>query len=364
MECLKHLNEYVDAVTPYEPGRPIEDVARELGLVPENIIKIASNENPLGPSPSALRAMKKSFREMHLYPDGGGYYLRTKLAEKYGLLPANIVLGNGSNEILTFIAQCFMGNGKSVVASAHAFVIYKILAQMTGTEFIEVPTKNLGHDLTAMRKAIRPDTSVIFICNPNNPTGTFLRQGELKRFMGKVPEDVLVVFDEAYAEICLTRMPDTLNYIYENRNAVVLRTFSKGYGLAGLRIGYGLAAEPIAEALQKPRQPFNTTRMSQMAATAALDDEAFLRRSRKVFRKGRVLLEETCRELALEFVPSVANFMLIKVGDGLTVTQELQKRGVIVRPMVGYGLGEYIRVSFGTENENLRFVKELKEVLK
>ena len=363
MNVLKWLNQDVEGITPYEPGKPVEDVAREMGLDPDAIIKIASNENPLGPARKSIRAMRDAVKEMHIYPDGGTYRLRNKLAETHGLDPGQFVVGAGSNEVLEFIGHCFMGPNRSVVASSHAFVVYKLIARMFGTELIDVPTKGLGHDLTAMRRAIRPDTSVIFICNPNNPTGTLVRQAQVRRFMEQVPDDVLVVFDEAYAEIALSRMPDTLRYVRDKRNVIVLRTFSKAYGLAGLRVGYGMGPVPIITALQKARQPFNVNRMAQLAATAALDDHGFLRRSRRLFRAGRETLEAACAELGLEYERSYANFMLIRVGDAQAVTADLMKRGVIVRPMAGYGLPEHIRVSFGTEQENERFIAELKQVL-
>ncbi len=363
MKVLKWLNPEVDSLKPYKPGRPIEEVAREYGLNAEEVAKLASNENPLGPSRKALRALKDAVKEAYLYPDGGAYYLRQKLAAKYAVDHEQVIVGSGSNEILEFIGHCFMGPGRSIVVSQYAFVIYKLLANMFDTRIIEVPSKGLGHDLTAIRRSITDDTAVVFICNPNNPTGTLLRQAEVKRFMEKVPEHVLVVFDEAYAEICLSRMPDTLNYVRNNRNCVVLRTFSKAYGLAGLRVGYGIGPKAIVQALQKPRQPFNTNRLAQLAATAAIDDDAFVRRSRKLFKEGKDYLENACREMNLDFEPTFANFLLIKVGDGARVTEELTERGVIVRPMAGYGLPQYIRVSFGTMAQNELFVENLKEVL-
>jgi histidinol-phosphate aminotransferase len=307
--------------------------------------------------------VRKTAPELFRYPDGGAYYLGHKLADKLGFRPEQLMFGAGSNEILEFIAHCFMGPGRSVVASQHAFVVYRLLSHMFGTDFIEVPARDLGHDLTAMRKAIRDDTSVVFVCNPNNPTGTLCRQAGIMRFVRAVPEDVLIVFDEAYAEICLSRMPRTLELIDQHPNCLVLRTFSKGYGLAGLRIGYGVGPEPVIEALQKARQPFNVNRAAQEAAFAALDDDAFLRRTRRIMRLGRAFLETACDEMGLEYQPTVTNFMLIKVGKGAEVARELMRRGVIVRPVDGYGLAEYIRINFGTMPENERLVTALREVM-
>ena len=250
-----------------------------------------------------------------------------------------------------------------MVCSQYAFVVYKLVAQMFGTQTIEVAAASLGHDLPAMTKAIRPDTSVVFVCNPNNPTGTLVTDAQVAKFMAQVPEDVLVVFDEAYAEICLGTMPDTAKYLREGRNVLILRTFSKAYGMAGLRIGYAMGPAAIISALERARQPFNVNRLAQEGAMAALDDAGFLKRTRTLFRQGRTMLEDACENMGLEYQRSVANFMLIKVGDGTRVTQELTKRGVIVRPMGGYGLPTYIRISYGTLAENEKFIAALRTVL-
>ncbi len=363
MNVLKWLNPQIASMTPYQPGRPIEDVAREIGLNPETIIKLASNENPLGCSPKALKAMRGCLKSMFLYPDGSGHYLTKRLADQYEVLSDQVLLGSGSNEILEFIGHCFMGPERAVVASQYSFIVYKLVAHMFGSRLIEVPAKGFGHDLNAMADAIDSDTSVVFVCNPNNPTGTFLRSAEIERFLKRVPDDVLVVFDEAYAEICHGRMPNTLRHVRERPNCLVLRTFSKAYGLAGLRIGYGLGPAPVIGALQKARQPFNTTRIAQEAALAALDDQAFIRRTRGLCRQGKACMEQLCRDLNLPYEPAHANFILIKVGDGARITAELQKRGMIVRPMGGYQLPEHIRVSFGTMEENQRFAETLREIL-
>ncbi len=363
MSVVKHVNPHVMKVSPYQPGRPIEEVAREYGIEPEDIIKLASNESPLGPSPKAIRAMKKAIFQMHLYPDGGAYYLRKRISEHYGLPGDHFIFGCGSNEVLEFIGHCFLYPGVSAVMSEKAFVIYKILCGMFGAEAIEAPMKGLTHNLRAMRKAIRKDTRVVFVCNPNNPTGTMVREKEVRKFMEKVPDDVLVVFDEAYAEITYKKMPDTLSYVREKRNVIVLRSFSKAYGLAGLRVGYGIAKPEIIHVLEKPRQPFNLNAMAQIAATAALDDESFVRRSRRTYKRGAQMIMRACSEMKLQFEPPVANFILINVGDGQKIFTKLQKKGVIVRPMGQYGLPEWIRVSIGTEPENIRFLSSLKESL-
>ncbi|MFW6414668.1 MAG: histidinol-phosphate transaminase [Verrucomicrobiota bacterium] len=359
----KWLQSQLAQIQPYEPGRPIEEVARELGLNPVDIHKMASNENPLGPAPAALEAMKKYASEMYLYPDGGAYHLRQRLAELYDVPSDWLVLGNGSNEVLEFIGHCYFAPGRSIVVSAHAFVIYKLIAAMFDTEVIEVPaTDNYGHDLDAMADAVRPDTCAVFVCNPNNPTGTMVGADDVARLLEKVPNDVLIVFDEAYAEIALAEMPETKRIIEQNENTVMLRTFSKAYGLAGLRIGYGLACEEISAVLEKARQPFNVNRMAQKAALAALDDKSFIERSRELFWEGREVLVAMCEELGLEYVPTEANFILIKVGEGAKITDIFLRDGVIVRPMAGYGLPEFVRVSFGTAEQNQKVVDEFRKV--
>ena len=363
MKILNKVNSDVQKVKSYQPGRPIEDVARDLGLNPADIVKLASNESVLGVAPSAKIALAENIDEMHRYPDAGAWELRQKLSEKLNVKPEQLIFGAGSNEILVFIAQLFMRKGHSVVASAYAFVIYKILSGMMGADFIEVPTKDFQHDLDAMADAIRPDTAVVFVCNPNNPTGTLVTQAEIEAFMARVPEDVLVVFDEAYAEICLGEMPDTLSFVHKGRACMVLRTFSKAYGLAGLRIGYGIGPEAIIKELEKPRQPFNANLAAQKAALAALDDDQFLEDSVRTYSEARDFCEELCDELDLAYVRAYANFILIKTGHGLEVTSALTAEGVIVRPMAAYGLAEWIRVSFGRRDENEAFAKALRKVL-
>jgi histidinol-phosphate aminotransferase len=345
----------------YEPGKPIEDVARELGLKPSEIIKLASNENPLGPSPKALAAMREMLERAHFYPDGGGYYLREAIAQKLGFSRSQVILGCGSNEIIEFIGKAFLNPGDEIVTARHAFVVYKLMATLFGATTVEVPDPNFAHDLDAMAAAITPKTREVFIANPNNPTGTLLSQAEIDRFMARVPEHVVVVFDEAYYEF-LENPPDTLKFIREGRNVVVLRTFSKIQGLANLRIGYGLAKPELIDVLQKTRQPFNVNGIAQAGALAGLLDDEHQRKTREITIQGREFLQREFAALGLEFVPSFANFVLVKVGDGKAVFQALMKRGVIVRDMTSYGLPEWIRVSIGTMEQNKRFLGDLQRL--
>lgn len=364
---MSSIEKYVDAnilrSNSYQPGKPIEVTARELGIDPDSIIKIASNECPLGPSPRSLKAMRKYMKEMHLYPDGGGYVLKNKLSEKFGFPQDHFILGCGSNEILEFISLALLRPGASAVMSQYSFAIYKILALLHGAEAIEVPAAGLGHDLKAMLKAITPQTRVVYICNPNNPTGTMVKNREIDSFMKKVPDDVLVVFDEAYVEICPAKTPDTLKYVKEGRNVIVLRTFSKAYGLAGLRVGYGIAKPEILNIFEKIRQPFNVTRMAQLVAAEAIDDVGFVRKTKKLYKQGADKIAEFCKKKNIPYEPTFANFILIKVGNGAAVFKKLEEKGIIVRPMAAYGLGEWIRISIGTSDEMDRFINELGNII-
>jgi histidinol-phosphate aminotransferase len=346
----------------YEPGKPIEDVARELGLPASQIIKLASNENPLGPSPKALEAMQEMLLRSHFYPDGGGYYLREAIAQKMGLDRSNVILGCGSNEVIEFIGKAFLNPGDNIVVARHAFAVYKLMATLFGAETIEVPDPGFAHDLPAMLAAITPKTKEVFIANPNNPTGTLLSQEQLDDFMAKVPPNIVVVFDEAYYEF-LPNPPDVLKYVREGRNVVVLRTFSKIQGLANLRIGYGLAPASLIDVLQKTRQPFNANGIAQAGALAGLLDDDHQKKTRDLTITGRDWLQEQFGKLGLEFVPSHANFILVKVGNGRAVFGELMKKGIIIRDMTSYGLGEWIRVSIGTREQNERFLEELRRIL-
>ena len=359
MSIWNQANPWLRELVSYEPGKPIEDVARELGLQPHEIIKLASNENPLGPSPKALVAMREALERSHFYPDGGGYYLREAIAEKCGLKRENVILGCGSNEIIEFIGHAFLRPGSEVITARHAFVVYKLMATLFGASVVEVEDPGFAHDLDAMAAAITPQTSEIFIANPNNPTGTLLSQEEIDRFMARVPEHVVVVFDEAYYEF-LENPPDTLKFVRDGRKVIVLRTFSKIQGLANLRIGYGLASAELIAVLQKTRQPFNANGIAQAGALAGLKDEEHQRRTRELAIEGREAMQKEFAALGLEYVPSFANFVLVKVGDGRAVFDALMRKGVIVRDMNAYGLPEWIRVSIGTSAQNARFLEELR----
>ncbi|MEI7881412.1 MAG: histidinol-phosphate transaminase [bacterium] len=350
----------------YEPGRPIEEVAREMGFQDASeVIKLASNENALGPSPKAVAAMKKAAREMHLYPDGGAFYLRQALGKKLNVSPDQITVGSGSNELIEFIGHVFLDASTSIVMADRAFVVYKLVADMFRARTIKVPMRNFTHDLDAMLAAITPDTRVVFVSNPNNPTGTMVDQAALDRFMARIPDHVLVAFDEAYIELLPPeRQPDCLKYLRAGQKVIILRTFSKTYGLAGLRIGYGVASEDCIKLLQRVRQPFNTTAMAQMAAIAALEDDEFVARTRAMTQDGVAFFEAMFRKMKLEFVPTSANFILVKVGPGRKIFDAMQRAGVIVRPMDPYGLPEYIRITIGTRAENRRCISVLKKVLK
>ena len=357
-----YANSQLHGLVPYEPGKPIEDVARELGLDPATIVKLASNENPLGPSPKAVAAMKEAVEHVHIYPDGGGYKLRSAIAEKFGLELGNVVLGNGSNEIIELAGHAFLHPGAEIVTAEHAFVVYKLMATLFGATTIEVPDPGFVHDLDAMAAAITPATKEVFIANPNNPTGTLVGQDAIDRFMEKVPEHVVVIFDEAYYEF-LDTPPDTLKYVREGRNVVIMRTFSKIQGLAGLRIGYGLAPKPLAEILQKTRQPFNANSIAMAGALAGLQDDEHQEKTKQITDEGRALFEKTFAEMGLEYVPSFANFVMVKVGDGDALFKSMLKKGVIVRAMRAYKLPEWIRVSIGTAEENARFLSVFREEL-
>ncbi len=347
----------------YEPGKPVEDLARELGLAPGDIVKLASNENPLGPSPLALDAMRAALERAHFYPDGGGYYLREAIAEKFGLRRENVILGNGSNEIIEFIGHAFLRPGDEVITSDHAFAVYGLMATLFGARTVEIPEKpGFIQDLDAMLAAITPQTRQIYITSPNNPTGTVVSAAEIERYMARVPDHVTTVFDEAYHEF-LHDAPDTLRYVREGRNVIVLRTFSKIQGLANLRIGYGMANAEMIEILQKTRQPFNANGIAQAGALAGLGDHKHQERTRAVTDEGREFLQRRFREMNVEFVPSHANFVLAQVGDGRAIFETLLKEGIIVRAMSGYKLPAWIRVSVGTMAENQRFIDALGRAL-
>lgn len=359
----RYANSQILDLIAYQPGKPIEETARELGLAPESIVKLASNENPLGPSQKAVEAMTKAAMEVNIYPDGGAVNFRKALAEKYGVEFDQTVAGSGSSEIIELVCHAFLNRDAEVIAAKHAFSMYPIMAKLFGATYIEVPNKpDWSHDLDEYLKAITDRTRLVFITNPANPLGTVIGQEEIDDFMRKVPEHVVVCFDEAYHEFA-DNPPDTVKFVKEGRNVVVLRTFSKVYGLAGLRVGFGLAPEKICSLLHKSRTPFNTHVMAQMAALAALEDEEHLAKTVENNRKEMKRYEQAFDSMGLEWIPSQGNFILVKVGDGADVFNRMLAKGVIVRAQNGYGLPEWIRISIGTEKENLRCLEVLREVL-
>src|SRR5690554_41786 len=355
----------VQQLSPYVPGKPVEELARELELNPADIIKLASNENPLGPSPKVLEAIEKALPELTRYPDGNGYALKQALAAHYGLEMEQITLGNGSNDVLELVAKAWLEPGRNAVFSQHAFAVYPIATLAAGAECREVAAKDYGHDLQAMLAAIDANTRIVFIANPNNPTGTWFDISALEDFLEQVPEKVLVVLDEAYIEYASgSELPDGVKYLSRYPNLIVSRSFSKAYGLAALRVGYALSSPRVAEVLNRVREPFNVNSLALVAACAALEDEDYLFRSRLANDQGMEQLESGLEALGLEWIPSKGNFIAVHFGpDAGTVNQALLEKGVIVRPVAGYGMPEYLRVSIGTHEENARFLSVLKQVL-
>jgi len=349
---------YVKAISPYQPGKPITELAREMGIPVESIVKLASNENPLGMSPKARAAVEAALASLERYPDD--FDLKKKLADRYGLAQSRIALGNGSNDILELVARSFLAPGASAVFSQYAFAVYPLATLVTGAELISVPARDYGHDLDAMRAAIRPDTKIVWIANPNNPTGTFLPYDQLHAFMKAVPQDVLVVLDEAYNEyIPPAERVDTVAWLAEFPNLVIARTFSKIYGMAGLRIGYALTSDEIAGLMNRVRQPFNCNNLALAGACAAIDDDEFLQASFELNQRGMAQIIGGLQRLGLAHIPSQCNFITFAVNDGAAINQRLLKQGVIVRPLAGYGMPNHLRVTIGTEAENTRFLEAL-----
>jgi len=352
---------FVSELKVYEPGKPLEEVARELGFSnPDELIKLASNENNLGPSPKAIEAMKEKAAEMNLYPDGSCHYLREALSEKLGIPADHFILGNGSNEIIELIAHVFLEPGTNIVMSEQAFIVYKLVASAAGADAKMLPMNNFKHDLDAMANAVDEHTRVVFVANPNNPTGTIVDAEALALFLDQLPEHVLAVLDEAYVELLDESLRLDINArVLRGDSLIVLRTFSKVYGLAGLRIGYGIATPEIIHLLQKFRQPFNVNLMAQHAALAALSDEEHVKKTSQLVKDGLAYFYEHCAENSFETVQSNANFLLIKTGAGRDVFEKLQQEGIIVRPMDVYGLPDYIRVSIGLKEENEKCMQAL-----
>jgi histidinol-phosphate aminotransferase len=355
---------YVRAIAPYQPGKPTSELAREMGLDEARIVKLASNENPLGVSPLVRSAIEAQLQDLARYPDGSGFDLKQALCRHYGVSADQVVLGNGSNDVLELVARAFLAPGNSSVYSQHAFAVYPLAIQAIGATPIQVPAKDYGHDLPAMAAAVREDTRVLWIANPNNPTGTFASAAALLEVLERVPARVIVVLDEAYNEYLPDGLrEDTTRWLARFPNLVITRTFSKAYGLAGLRVGFALGHPEVVDLMNRLRQPFNVGSLGQAAAVAALQDEAFVRKSREVNDAGLRLLSEGFKRLDLKFIPSFGNFVSVRVGQGAAVYQRLLRQGVIVRPVAAYGMPEFLRVSIGVPAENERFLAALHTAL-
>ncbi len=359
----KLVSKNIEELIPYPPGKPIEELEREYGL--KGSIKLASNENPLGPSPRAVKAIRDYLSRAHYYPDGSCYYLKRKLAEKLRVDVENIILGNGSNEIIELLVRTFLRVGEEALISDTSFVVYRLIIKAAGRKLSSVPMKGLRYDLKGMRKRVNTRTKLVFIDNPNNPTGTIVRRKELREFLSDLPEGVICVVDEAYYEFVNDKQyPDTLAYLNGDKLVVTLRTFSKVYGLAGLRVGYGVAKGELVNYMERVRQPFNVNSLAQVGALAALEDKEHLQGTRVNNRRGLAYLYREMERMGLNYVPTQTNFFLINLKrNGAKVYQDLLQEGVIVRPMAGYGLPEYIRVTVGLPEENKRFVTALRKVL-
>ena len=366
MDLCELSPSYVRSIAPYQPGKPVSELAREMGLEERSIVKLASNENPRGIGPRTRAAIEAAIGDIARYPDGNGFELKQALAKRYHVDMGAIVLGNGSNDVLELMALAFLGPGRAAVFSQHCFAVYPLATQARGARSIVVPAKNFGHDLEAMAKAIDDETYVAWIANPNNPTGTFARHEEIEAFLRRVPERVLVVLDEAYNEYLPAELRgDSVKLLKRHPNLVITRTFSKAYGLAGLRVGYALAHPSVADVMNRVRQPFNVNSIALSAARAALDDMEFVARSYAENLQGLRHLEEGSRALGLDYIPSHGNFLTIRVGKAGDIYKRLLRRGVIVRPVGGgYGLPEHLRVTIGTAEENERFLGALAASLK
>ena len=353
---------YIRAISPYVPGKPITELAREMGIAVEKIVKLASNENPLGMSPKARKAVEAALAAVERYPDQ--FDLIAALAERHGVATEQIVLGNGSNDVLDLAARVFLAPGRSAVFSRHAFAVYPLATMSAGAECLVAPAKHYGHDPAAMLAAIRADTHLVWIANPNNPTGNFLPQAEVRAFIEKIPAHIAVVLDEAYMEyLAPAERADTVAWIRGLPNLIVTRTFSKIYGLAGLRVGYGVARAEVADLLNRVRQPFNVNNLALAGAMAALDDHGFVADSFELNRRGMEQIVAGLKRLGLEHIPSHGNFVTFAVADGAAVNGKLLRQGVIVRPIGGYGLPNHLRVTIGLEVENLRFLEALGKAL-
>lgn len=357
----------VQKLRPYQPGKPIDELAREFDLNPADIVKLASNENPLGPSSKAIDAIQKECAELTRYPDGNGFELKTVLSEKLNIQTNQITLGNGSSDILEFIVKCFVSKNDDVIVSQHAFAIYGLVTKMVGGNIIQVPAKNWGHDLVAMAAAVTPKTKIIFVTNPNNPTGTWNTKAQLEAFLNTVPENVIVLLDEAYFEyVDKVDYPSGVDYLKQCPNLVVTRTFSKAYGLASLRVGYGVSSPVLADLMNRVRPPFNVDSFALAAAKACVLDETYVRQSKVLNDEGMLQLQAGFDQLNISWIPSVGNFICLEIPESfesMDVYQGLLQRGVIVRPVANYEMPKHLRVSIGTQKENEIFLLKLKEIL-
>ena len=360
--------DYVRAIAPYQGGKPISEVAREFGLDEARIVKLASNENPLGIPESAKRAMSAAMADLARYPDSNGFDLKAAISTKFGVPAEWVTLGNGSNDILELAARSLVSPGQSVVYSQYSFAVYPLATQAIGARAIVVAAKDFGHDLPAMRAAITDDTRLVFVANPNNPTGTFIGGEQIAAFIRSVPSHVVIVLDEAYTEyLSPSQRYDAFAWVAQHPNLIVSRSFSKAYGLAGLRIGFGIAQPGLTDLMNRLRQPFNVNSLAQAAAIAALQDEAFLKKSAEINAQGYSQLTAAFDQMGISYVPSVGNFVLFRAGDddnaGAKVNLALLKQGIIVRPVANYGLPQWLRVSIGLPEENAAFLVALKSVL-
>ena len=362
MELKNIVKKQIINLPVYETGKPIEYVAREFGLDPDGILKMASNENPMGPSPKAVEAVAKHLNGLNYYPDGGSYDLKMKLSQKWGLKPSQFAIGNGSNELLEFVAQCFVGEGDETVFGAQSFIVYKLATIFCGGKCVSVPMPNLKYDLDMLSDAVTEKTKVVFMTNPNNPTGCVVKQDEVVNFVKSLPDHVVFCYDEAYTEFQDEEV-DLRPLISEGRNVICLRTFSKIYGLAGLRCGYSYSSEEMASYINRVREPFNVNTLAQVGALAALDDDEFVAESRRANKTGRKQFQKAFEELGLEYFSEGGNFVMVKVENAVDKFVQMQKCGVIVRPNVGYGLPDWLRITIGKPEQNERCIAELKKLL-
>ena len=356
--------EYIRAIAPYQGGKPISELAREMGLNEADIVKLASNENPLGISPKAQMAIDDAVADIARYPDGNSFALREAVSKKFAVAPNQIVFGNGSNDILELAARAFLGKGTEAIYSQHAFAVYPLVTQAVGATGVVIPAKDFAHDLDGFTKAITPKTKLIFIANPNNPTGTLINKDALRAFIHAVPGDVLILLDEAYDEyLGADNKSEAINWLAEFPNLIISRTFSKAYGLAGLRVGFGLMHAQVADMLNRVRQPFNVNSIAQVAAIASLADDDFVARSYAANQAGMAQLTQGFNKLGLEYIPSFGNFVSFKIANAAQVNQKLLQNGVIVRPVANYEMPDYLRVSVGLFSENAKFLEVLEQII-